>query len=98
MAATSPATGTPRPRRAGLVRRRLPLRWRVAVAFAVVSLAITGLLAGATWHLASGFLVSKREQSATTQAAVDARLVEETLHDPLRNVSGDLLTGLAGGG
>ncbi|MFC5949055.1 ATP-binding protein [Pseudonocardia lutea] len=76
----------------------MPLRWRVAVAFAVVSLAITGLLAAVTWHLASGFLVAKREEGATTQAAVDARLVQDALRYPSQYGSGDLLTGLAGGG
>ncbi|MCE0764519.1 HAMP domain-containing histidine kinase [Pseudonocardia kujensis] len=98
VAASSPTGSAAPPRPPNLLRRRLPLRWRIAVAFAVVSLAITGLLALATWHLASGFLLAKREQGATMQAAVDARLVQETLHDPVRDGSGDLLTGLAGGG
>ncbi|WP_433505861.1 sensor histidine kinase [Pseudonocardia halophobica] len=88
-------TSSPRGRR---VRRpRFPLRWRIAFAFAVVSLAVTGLLAGVTWHLASGFLVAKREQGATTQAAVDVRLVQDALHTPLAGSPDDLLTGLAGG-
>jgi two-component system sensor histidine kinase MtrB len=89
-----PAT---RPRTRGLLRRRLTLRWRVAIAFAAVSLAITGLLAAATWHLASSYLLAKREQGATSQAAVDARLVQDALRDPAREGSEDLLQGLAGG-
>ncbi|MCE3554698.1 HAMP domain-containing histidine kinase [Pseudonocardia sp. RS11V-5] len=99
MPTASPAARTPsRARPPGLLRRGLPLRWRIAVAFAVVTVAITGLLALATWHLASDFLLAKREQGATMQATVDARLVEETLRDPHQDGSGDLLTGLAGGG
>ncbi|WP_103384211.1 sensor histidine kinase [Pseudonocardia dioxanivorans] len=85
----------PRP---GLLRARLPLRWRIAVSFALVSLAITGLLAAVTWKLASDFLVAKREQGATSQAAIDARLVQDAPRDPAGADSEGLLTGLAGGG
>ncbi|MFR9807007.1 ATP-binding protein [Pseudonocardia sp. RS010] len=76
----------------------MPLRWRVAIAFALVSVAITGLLAAVTWHLASSFLLAKREEGAISQAAVDARLVQEALRSPNPGGSEDLLTGLAGGG
>lgn len=90
-----PAT---RRRTRGLVQGRLTLRWRIAIAFAAVSLAITGMLAAVTWHLASSYLLAKREQGATSQAAVHARLVQEALRDPLRKEgSDDLLQGLAGG-
>ncbi len=86
------------PRRAGLLQRQLPMTWRVAIAFAAMSMAITGLLAVVTWHLASSYLLSRREQGATTQAAVDAHLVQEVLRDPRRNGPVDLIQGLAGGG
>ncbi|RTL71065.1 MAG: HAMP domain-containing histidine kinase [Pseudonocardiaceae bacterium] len=76
---------------------RLTLRKRVAVAFALVSMVVTGLLAVVTWNLASGYLVSQREQSATRQASVNALLVEEALRNGTTASLDDLLTGLAGG-
>lgn len=75
--------------------RRLGLRWRIALAFTLVSLAITGLLAAVTWQLASSFLTDKRVEGATAQASVDVRLVQNALGDPTG--INDLLTGLAGG-
>ncbi|MDP8971277.1 MAG: HAMP domain-containing histidine kinase [Actinomycetota bacterium] len=74
---------------------RLSLRWRVVVAFGLSSLLLTSLFAVATWQLASGYMLRQREQSATAQAEIHLRLVEETLR--LKPYALDeLLTGLAG--
>lgn len=54
--------------------RRLPLRWRVAVAFALSSLLVTGLLALATWELASNFMLAQRHDSAQLQFSANSRL------------------------
>jgi signal transduction histidine kinase len=73
-------------RRAGRAGRprRLPLRWRVAVAFALAALLVTGLLALATWNLASNFMLDQRRQSATGQFSANSRLVAAYLrrHPP----------------
>ncbi|MBN9792457.1 two-component sensor histidine kinase [Pseudonocardia sp. TMWB2A] len=76
---------------------RLPLRHRVGVAFAGVSLVVTGLFATVTWNLASYYLVEQRVESATRQLAVNLQLVERAIADTA-DVGGldDLLTGLAG--
>ncbi|GAY12727.1 sensor histidine kinase [Pseudonocardia sp. N23] len=76
---------------------RLTLRRRVALAFALVSVIVTGLLATVTWNLASNYLVAQREQSATRQASVNALLVGEALRSGTTTSLDDLLTGLAGG-
>lgn len=55
--------------------RRLPLRWRVAVAFALVSSVITGTLALATWKSASEYMLAQRQQSAFRQAYTNVQLV-----------------------
>lgn len=74
---------------------RLSLRWRVAVAFGLGSLLVASLFAVATWHLASEYMLRGRQQSVAALAAVNVRLVEETLRlEPYR--LDDLLTGLAG--
>ncbi|ODU03893.1 MAG: hypothetical protein ABS81_12515 [Pseudonocardia sp. SCN 72-86] len=69
----------------------------MAVAFVLVSMVVTGLLATVTWNLASGYLVSQREESATRQASVNVLLVEEALRIGTTASLDDLLTGLAGG-
>ena len=76
---------------------RLPLRHRIGVAFAGVSLVVTGLFATVTWNLASYYLVEQRVESATRQLAVNLQLVERAMADTA-DVGGldDLLTGLAG--
>ncbi|WP_226359067.1 hypothetical protein [Pseudonocardia sp. ICBG601] len=76
---------------------RLPLRHRVGVAFAGVSMVVTGLFAAVTWSLASYYLVEQRVESATRQLAVNLQLVDRALVDDT-HVGGldDLLTGLAG--
>ena len=73
---------------------RLSLRWRVALAFGLGSLMITGVLAVLTWNLASGYMLRQREIGATTQAQVNLRLVQGALGDDRANL-GDLLQGLA---
>ncbi|WP_214364406.1 sensor histidine kinase [Pseudonocardia sp. H11422] len=73
----------------------LSLRWRVAVAFGLASLLVTGLLGFAIWNLASSYMLAQREQSATRQAAVNARLVGESLRSGSDGLA-ELLTGLAG--
>jgi two-component system, OmpR family, sensor histidine kinase MtrB len=57
----------------------LPLRWRVAVAFAVASVLITGLLALVTWSMASDYMTDQRQQSAQRQFAANSRLVTSAL-------------------
>jgi two-component system, OmpR family, sensor histidine kinase MtrB len=72
---------------------RLSLRWRVAVAFGLCSLLVTGALAVVTWQLASDYMLRQRELSATRQAQVNARLVDSELRlDPAG--LDELLTGL----
>ncbi len=72
---------------------RLSLRSRVAVAFGLCSLLVTGTLAVATWQLASDYMLRQRELSATRQAQVNARLVDTELRlDP--DGLDELLTGL----
>ncbi|MFC5138300.1 sensor histidine kinase [Actinomycetospora rhizophila] len=68
------------------------LRWRVALAFGVVTTAVAALLAVTTWQLASTFMLDQRERGATNQAVVDARLVA----DSLGRGSADLPTLLVG--
>jgi two-component system, OmpR family, sensor histidine kinase MtrB len=76
--------------------RRLTLRWRVAAAFGLGALLITGILAAVTWNLATGYMLRQREDGATRQAEVNARLLDRELRfggDGLE----DLLTGLTTG-
>jgi len=68
------------------------LRWRVAVAFGLVTTTVAGLLALGTWQLASGYMLDQRERGATNQAVIDARLVA----DSLARGSADLPTLLVG--
>ncbi|HEY0637639.1 MAG TPA: HAMP domain-containing sensor histidine kinase [Pseudonocardiaceae bacterium] len=72
---------------------RLPLRTRVMAAFCLASMAITSLLAVATWQLSSSYMLDQRERSAVRQARVNARLVDATMS---RRPAGlpELLTGL----
>lgn len=73
---------------------RLSLRWRVAIAFGLGSLLITGVLAALTWDLASGYMLRQRESGATAQAQVNVRLVDGYLRYG-RGGLADLLNGLA---
>lgn len=72
---------------------RTPLRLRVMVAFGLVSMLVSGLIAITTWNLSSSYLLDKRQSSAVRQAEVNARLVQASLQ---RGSDGlpDLLTGL----
>lgn len=73
---------------------RLSLRWRVALAFGLGALLLTGLFAVVTWNLASSYMLRQREALAAQQAEVNVRLVD----DALRAGSGgldDLLQGLS---
>lgn len=72
--------------------RTLSLRWRVALAFGLVTMTVAGLLSAATWQLASEYMLEQRMRGATTQADVQARLVA----DSLRRGSDDLPTLLVG--
>ena len=72
---------------------RFPLRARVMVWFSLVSLAVAGALALATWHLSTGYMVDQRELSAVRQAVGNARLVESTLRDDQGGLN-QLMTGL----
>ena len=77
--------------------RRFPLRHRVAAAFALVSLVVTGLFATVTWNVAALYLVEQRVEGATRQADGNVALVERTLAaNPRGEGLDDLLTGLAG--
>lgn len=75
---------------------RLSLRWRVAAAFGLVSLVLTGALAVATWNLATGYMLHQHELSATRQAAVSAQLVDTNFDSDDKRLQ-DLLTGLTSG-
>lgn len=60
-------------------RRRLPLRWRVAVSFGLASVLTTGLFALATWKSASSYMLGQRQQSASRQAVTNAQLISAFL-------------------
>ena len=79
--------------RARALKLRLTLRWRVAAAFGLASLMLTGLLAAVTWNLASSYMLRQREESATRQAQVSVRLVGNAVRSDPASL-GDLLTGL----
>jgi two-component system sensor histidine kinase MtrB len=72
---------------------QLTRRRRVAAAFGLGALLITGVLAAVTWNLASGYMLDQRESSAARQAEVNARLVSAELASQGAGL-GDLLTGL----
>ncbi|KOV85484.1 histidine kinase [Nocardia sp. NRRL S-836] len=70
------------------------MRWRVTLAFGFGLLAVTSVLALATWNLACGYMLRQREASATRQAEMNVRLVERTLSSSGLD---ELLTGLTTG-
>ncbi len=59
--------------------RRVPVRTRVVAALALGSVAISALIAVATWNLTTGYMLQQREASVLRQATVNSRLVEEAL-------------------
>ncbi len=77
----------------GGILTRVPLRTRVMVWFSLVSLAVAGALALATWHLATGYMIQQRETSAIRQAGGNAGLVESMLRRDSAGLE-ELLTGL----
>lgn len=79
----------------GRRRAAVSLRARVACAFGLVALVVTGVLALATWQIARGFALDQRERSVAGQAAVAAQLVANGPARSVREVD-SLLTGLAG--
>jgi two-component system sensor histidine kinase MtrB len=72
---------------------RLTLRWRVATAFGLASLVLTGVLAAATWNLAGDYMLRQRELSAVRQAEVNVRLVDNALSTGAEGLD-ELLAGL----
>ncbi|MFD7660485.1 HAMP domain-containing protein, partial [Actinosynnema sp. NPDC059797] len=75
---------------------RLSLRWRVALVLGAGSLLLTSALAVLVWNLSSGYMLRQREQSATRQAEVNVRLVDEALRTGSDGLE-ELLTGLTTG-
>lgn len=55
------------------------LRARVALAFAVLSFVVAGVVAGATYAFANWYLVEQRENAALTRALLDARAVDAAI-------------------
>ncbi len=70
-----PITGTER-------RRKLGLRARVTVAFALGALALSTILSVLTYGLVRNNLVQQREASAVTQAFANARVARDGLRAP----------------
>jgi signal transduction histidine kinase len=68
----------------------------VALTFGIGSLLLTSELALITWNLASGYMLSQREDSAIRQAQVNVRLVDEALRTGSEGLD-ELLTGLTTG-
>lgn len=74
-----------------MVRRRLGLRARMTLAFAVGGLALSALLAGITFGFSQHYLLSQRERTAMSQTYVNARLVRSAL-EAVRPDVGEVLT------
>lgn len=75
----SSAEGGPRLRRVGL-------RTRVTLAFALGALLLSATLAGITYELARSYLLRQREESVLSQAYVNAHLVKSSLRSPQPDV------------
>ncbi|WP_116198716.1 sensor histidine kinase [Amycolatopsis circi] len=75
---------------------RLSLRWRVSAAFGLGLLVVVSALSAATWHLATGYLLNQRQQSADRHSRVNARLVDNEVRSQSDGL-GELLSGLAAG-
>lgn len=74
-------------------RIRLSLRWRVAIAFGLASVAVASLIGVVTWKLATTYMLEQRRQSASLQATVNARLVDASLRSDSGSLD-ELLSGL----
>ncbi len=78
-------------------RRRSPqlgLRARVTVAFALGALALSTMLSVLTYVIVRNNLVQQREESAVSQAFVNARLARDGLRAPATGGIGQILTAL----
>lgn len=75
---------------------RLSLRCRVSAAFGLGLLVVVSALSAATWHLATGYLITQRQQSADRHSRVNARLVDNEVQTQSDGL-GELLSGLAAG-
>ena len=73
---------------------RVPVRHRVVAAFALGSVAVSAVVAVATWNLTTGYMLQQREQSVSRQTLVNARLLDTRLTSGSSDL-GALLTGLA---
>jgi signal transduction histidine kinase len=71
-------------------RRARGLRFRIVVTFALGGLALSVILAIVTYGLADRYLLRQREQSATRQAYLDARLLRDRLRAPETDVTSAL--------
>lgn len=78
-----------------MIRPRLGLRRRAALAFGLVGLFASVAVAVATFVLARGYLVEQRESGAEQQAFANARLVRSALRAPDVDVA-TLLTTVGG--
>ena len=65
--------------RVGRRGRRLGLRARITLAFALGALLLSALLAGTTWGITRSQLLEVRERAATRQVFTNARLVRDGL-------------------
>jgi two-component system, OmpR family, sensor histidine kinase MtrB len=70
------------------------VRHRVVAAFALGSVAVSAVVAVATWNLTTGYMLEQREQSVSRQTLVNARLLDTRLTSGSSDL-GALLTGLA---
>jgi two-component system sensor histidine kinase MtrB len=66
----------------------------VVAAFALGSVAVSAVVAVATWNLTTGYMLQQREQSVSRQTLVNARLLDTRLTSGSSDL-GALLTGLA---
>jgi two-component system sensor histidine kinase MtrB len=73
---------------------RVPVRHRVVAAFALGSVAVSAVVAVATWNLTTGYMLEQREQSVSRQTLVNAQLLDTRLTSGSSDL-GALLTGLA---
>ncbi len=73
-------------------RRRLGLRARVTVAFAVGAAVLSATLAGTTYALVHHYLLSQRQTSAIRQTITNARLVRQDLATNTKDVANVLST------
>ena len=60
---------------------KLRLRTRIALSFALLSLAIAAAISAITYSFASSYLIGQRQNAALTRAILDARAAEAALID-----------------